>query len=121
MSGSFDAEPVVLQYFVDEAGTPTLFGRRGKVLVGQEGCSTYFILGALNAANPSALERDLKRLRIELLADPYLNKVPSMLPERRKTALVFHAKDDPPEVRYRVFQTLMTHDLRFAAVVRDKN
>jgi hypothetical protein len=25
------------QYFVDEAGDPTLFGARGKVLVGSEG------------------------------------------------------------------------------------
>jgi hypothetical protein len=32
-------------YFVDEAGDPALFGARGKVLVGSEGCSRYFILG----------------------------------------------------------------------------
>jgi hypothetical protein len=32
----------------------------------------------------------------------------------------FHAKDDPPEVRFLVYKLLARHDLRFVAVVRDK-
>jgi len=72
-------------------------------------------------ADPAALERDLTPLRMELLADPYLKRIPSVLRARRKTALAFHTKDDPPEVRYRVFQALMAHDVRLAAVIRDKN
>ena len=43
-----------------------------------------------------------------------------MQPERKKTALMFHAKDDCPEVRQEVFKTLMKHDLKFFALVRDK-
>ncbi len=43
-----------------------------------------------------------------------------MRPQARKTALAFHAKDDVPEVRREVFSLLMRHDLRFQAVVRDK-
>jgi ribosomal protein S18 acetylase RimI-like enzyme len=59
-------------------------------------------------------------LRQRLLADPLLNAVPSMQPERGKTARFFHAKDDVPEVRVEVFRLLLAHDLRFSAIVKDK-
>jgi hypothetical protein len=112
--------PVRRHYFVDEAGDPTLFDARGRVLVGQEGCSRYFMLGVLDVAEPVALGADLNALRQTLLADPYFSGVPSMQPERRKTAVAFHAKDDLPEVRREVFRVLLRHELQFVAVVRDK-
>jgi hypothetical protein len=59
-------------------------------------------------------------LRSRLIADPYFKQVPSMQPEKRKTALCFHAKDDIPEVRRDVFALLMRLEMRFYAVVRDK-
>ena len=107
-------------YFVDEAGDPTLFDARGQVLVGQDGCSRYFMLGVLDVADPFALAADLNALRQTLLSDPYFNGVPSMQPERRKTAIAFHAKNDLPEVRREVFRVLLQHELKFNAVVRDK-
>ncbi len=107
-------------YFVDEAGDPVLFNRRKQTVVGNEGCSTYFILGLLDVTSPTHLGAALDALRTRLLADPYFKGVPSMQPERRKTAVAFHAKDDIPEVRREVFGLLMQHDLRFFAVVRDK-
>lgn len=99
--------------FVDEAGDPTLFDAKGRELPGQEGCSKFFILGALEVRDPSALAEDLNALRRRLLADPYFRGVPSMQPERRKTALAFHAKDDLPEVRREVYQLLLRHDVKF--------
>ena len=108
------------QYFVDEAGDPTLFGSRGKVMLGSEGCSRYFMLGVLDVANPQVLGAALASLRQTLLADPYFRGVPSMQPEHRKTALAFHAKDDVAEVRREVFRELMQHEIKFLAVVRDK-
>jgi hypothetical protein len=108
------------QCFADEAGDATLFSARGKVLVGEEGCSRYFMLGALELEDAPGLARELAALRAALLSDPYFRAVPSMQPERRKTAIAFHAKDDLPEVRREVFQVLMRHDLKFNAVVRDK-
>ena len=71
-------------------------------------------------AVPQTLGTDLFALRQRLLADPYFRDVPSMQPERRKTAVAFHAKDDLPEVRREVFQVLSRHALQFHAVVRDK-
>ena len=113
--------PIIRKYFVDESGDATIFSRQGKVLVGQPGCSRYFILGMLDIADQDALNTDMERLRTELLADPYFMKVPSMQPEAKKTVLAFHAKDDVPEVRREVFTLLMKYNLRFFAVVRDKS
>lgn len=109
-----------LHYFVDEAGDTTLFGRYGKVCLGEGGVSRFFVVGRLEVDDAQALAGDLDRLRSELLADPLLNTVPSMQPERQKTALFFHAKDDLPEVRLQVFRLLRQHGVRFSAVVKDK-
>ena len=107
-------------HFVDEAGDTTLFGRHGNVLVGTEDVSRYFIVGRLEVLDLPALAADLQALRIALLADPLLNTVPSMQPAAGKTALFFHAKDDVPEVRHAVFTLLLRHELKFSAVVKDK-
>jgi hypothetical protein len=106
--------------FVDEAGDPVLFDAKGRALPGQEGCSRFFILGALEITDPSKLRAELEELRSQLLADPYFRDVPSMQPVRGKTALAFHAKDDVAEVRREVYKVLLRHDVRFFAVVRDK-
>lgn len=98
-----------------------LFSARGDSLVGTEGCSKCFIIGALMVADPVALGTDLQTLRESLLADPYFKDVPSMQPSRRKTALAFHAKDDVPEVRREVFRTLLKHEMKFFAAVRQKS
>jgi hypothetical protein len=113
-------KPLVKHYFVDEAGDPVLFGGKGRVLVGTEGCSRYFAVGLLDVADAVRLSADLAKLRAELLADPYFKDVPSLQPEAKKTALYFHAKDDLPEVRREMFKLLQRHELKFSAVVRDK-
>jgi len=112
--------PSTLHFFVDEAGDPTLFDAKGRILVGQEGCYKTFIVGKLDVDDPAALQRALAQLRADLMADPYFKRVPLMQPERGKTAIAFHAKDDVAEVRREVFKVLMGLDLRFYAVVRHK-
>jgi hypothetical protein len=117
-SGSIQTQ----RLFVDEAGDPTLFHASGKAIVDTEGCSRFFIIGKLEVDDPPALAQSLTGLRQELIADPYFAGVESFRPERKKTALLFHAKDDLPEVRYRVFNLLRAvgSALRFHAVVCDK-
>ena len=112
--------PTICKYFVDESGDATIFNSRGHDLIGGQGCSRYFILGVLDIANPASLLQELNKLRSSLLADPYFKGVPSMQLAARKTALMFHAKDDLPEVRREVFALLQKHKFRFLAVVRDK-
>jgi hypothetical protein len=119
MSGQPEKE--TLEYFIDEAGSIALFDRRGKkIIVGQEGCSKFFMLGKVRVADPGLLRIELHNLRQELLADPYFRNVPSMQPAAGKTAILFHSKDDRPEVRREVFKLLLRHDIRFYAVVRNK-
>lgn len=120
MSDDETLSPATCNYFVDEAGDPTLFNAQKKIVVGTNGCSKFFIVGLLDIADPGRLDKDLGELRLQLLADPYFKGVPSMQPSREKTATEFHAKDDIPEVRREVFSLLMKHEMRFFAVVRDK-
>jgi hypothetical protein len=92
----------IAHYFVDESGDGVLFNAKGQVLVGQPGGAMgHFIMGLLEADDPVALSLDLEQLRADLKADPYFKNVPSFQPERGKTAVAFHAKDDLPEVRRR--------------------
>ncbi len=108
-------------YYVDEACDGNLFNRKGQVIVGQPGCSRYFIIGVLDVPRPLVLAQALKELRQKLLSDPYFQDVPSMQPENKKTAVFFHAKDDLPEVRREVFSLLKSFDdLKFYAIVTDK-
>ncbi len=115
-------EPQTQWLFVDEAGDPTLFNRKGEALVGSNGCSRFFILGKLDVDNPNTLSQALNELRAVMIADPYFAGVPSFDPARQKTALMFHAKNDLPEVRYQVLKLLARTGpaLRFHAVVTDK-
>ena len=120
MSESLISSVIIRQYFVDEAGDPSLFKKHGKSIVGTDGCSKFFILGMADVDEPQAVAAELEALRERLLADPYFKGIPSFDPARRKTALFFHAKDDLPEVRREVFSVLLKHKIRFYALVRDK-
>ncbi len=120
MTDSAASSSTIRHYFVDEAGDATLFDGRGRLLVGSEGCSKYFVLGKLDIAEPDKLAAELTSLRTRLLADPYFKGVPSMQPQQGKTAIALHAKDDLPEVRREVFTLLVRHDVQFFAIVRDK-
>ncbi len=115
-----DREPRRGHYFLDEAGDATLFDAKGRVLIGTEGCSRFSMLGMLDIKRPVEISRDISDLRDLLLADPYFKNIPSMQKGQRKTALFFHAKDDIPEVRREVYSLLMRHDIRFYAIVQDK-
>jgi hypothetical protein len=110
--------PSIRHYCVDESGSGIIFNRKGKIILGEAGCSNHFILGLLDVEEPSKLKKDLDELRATLLADPYFKRVPSFLPRSRKTFLGFHAKDDVPEVRREVFRILLAHKLKFYAVVK---
>jgi hypothetical protein len=107
-------------FFVDEAGDLTIFDKRGWSMLGREGVSRFFMVAVAEIHNPAAVGRQLDRLRHALLRDPYFAGASSMQPERRKTALTFHAKDDLPEVRWRVYERLRRLDVKVAVALRRK-
>lgn len=78
------------------------------------------MVGVAFVPQPDALDEAMSTLRAELLADPFLNRVPSFHPSRKKTAISFHAKDDVPEVRLRVFKLLMESDIKVFVAIRTK-
>ncbi len=110
----------VKHYFVDEAGDMTLFDKRGDIIVGNEGVSRCLMVGMVDIPDPNLVHEKLEELRRDLMSDPYFNSAPSMQPERKKTALLFHAKDDLPEVRYRVIDLLPSFEARAIAAIRRK-
>lgn len=107
-------------YFVDEAGDLNLFDKRGRVIVGHEGVSHCFFVGAALIADPEGIASALTQLRAELLEDPYFRGVPSMSVQAGKTARLFHAKDDVPEVRREVFKVLQRFDTQVFVAFRRK-
>lgn len=117
-----ESAPDLCHLFVDEAGTPDIFDAKGRINIGKPGCSRFFFLGMLEVDDPDQLTEALKTLREQLLTDPYFASAESFKPERKKTALLLHAKDDLPEVRVKVFDLLRSlgSSIRFRAVVCDK-
>ena len=65
-------------------------------------------MGFIRTTEPEYLRRKINELNNEILNDEYLKDIPSI----RKTKIAFHAKDDCPEVRYKVFTLLK--DLPFS-------
>ena len=109
-------------YFVDEAGDPEIWGRRKEDIIIDRGGSRFFIIGLAHIHHTLAVSTALDHLRQNLLADPHYSSIPSMNPAKEKTAKQFHAKDDHPAVRERVFGLLsqQENDIRFYAVIREK-
>ncbi len=110
----------VNSYYVDEAGDLTLFNKRGHVIVGKQGVSRVFMVGAVHLPDPEFAHRRLEQLRAELLVDPYFKGVPSMQAQAKKTACCFHAKDDLPEVRREVFKVLPELGAKVLAAIKRK-
>lgn len=121
--GIKNSAPETCHLFVDEAGVPEIFDSKGRTIVGTDGCSRFFMLGMLEADEPEPLAIALTNLRNQMLADPYFKTAQSFRPEKKKTALLFHAKDDLPDVRVKVFDLLRSFGkaLHFRAVICDKH
>jgi len=78
------------------------------------------MVGAVELPDPIAAESALEGLRGQLLSDPYLRGIPSLQPERGKTAIAFHAKDDVPEVRREVFRLIPSLAPKLIVAIRRK-
>jgi transcription termination factor NusB len=100
--------------FIDEAGDMTFFGK-GKVdILGSDGVSKCFMLGMVHIKQPLDKVREkIKKFTNEICVDPYFNEIPSIKKRLEKEGMYLHAKDDPPELRYKFFEVLKK-DINFS-------
>lgn len=96
-------------FFVDESGDPYFYDRKGNLIIGKEGCSKILILGFIKTEEPELLRQAILKVKSDLSKDTYLEKIPSLI----KSLKYFHATDDTPEVREKVFKAIF--DLPFKA------
>ncbi len=89
-------------------------------MLGTEGVSNVFMLGFAEITEPEIVRKELTELRLSLLSDPYFKSAPSLAPASRKTAFGFHAKDDLPEVRRKVYELLSKHEIKVQIAIRRK-
>lgn len=93
--------------FIDEAGDMTFFGK-GKIdILGTNGVSKSFILGMAHIKMPLREARKMvDDFCREIEQDKYFNQIPSVLKRINAGGFYLHAKDDPPELRYKFFMFL---------------
>lgn len=95
--------------FIDEAGDMTFF-LKGKVPAhfGEGGISKVFILGMLHVKQPLEETREgIREFCRQIEADPYFNTIPSVKKRIDSGGFYLHAKDDPPELRYKFIEYMM--------------
>lgn len=76
----------------------------------------YPNIGVCGDDQSHRLRQEVLKLQGEIVNDPYLAGVPSL----EKTRVALHAKDDLPEVRYRVFKGLAELDHHAQFIVARK-
>lgn len=106
-------------FYVDEAGDGVLFGTKGRDRLSDPDAQQFFMLGMVRCADDEAVGAALNSLRHDLLENPLYASIPSMQPAARKTVRAFHAKDDHPEIRAKVFELLVDLDFKIYAVIKD--
>ncbi|MGB8953322.1 MAG: DUF3800 domain-containing protein [Candidatus Aminicenantales bacterium] len=107
--------------FLDEAGDPTFF-KKGRILaIGEPGISLAFSLGMVKFnCDLHTTRAGIQRLEDEITKDEYLNRINSVAKKISKGGFYFHATDDPPEVRERMFRFIREVDCSIEMVVARK-
>lgn len=103
-------------FFVDEAGDPIFYNKYGKYIVGAEGCSKILLVGFIRTQDPESLRKALQKLKADIAGDEYLKEIPSL----NKSLRYFHAKDDCPEVREKVYKVIKELDFKTELIVGRK-
>jgi hypothetical protein len=104
-------------YFVDESGDPIFFDRKGNDLVKNGGSSPVFMVGFIDTEKMNDISRHVTEFRQDIMSDSYLLRIPSI----SKSLVNFHAKDDCPEVREKVFKCIKQLDFKTQIIVARKD
>ena len=121
MRGQEPKEIITSHRFLDEAGDPTFF-KKGRILaIGEPGISLAFSLGMVKFQGClSEVRSKILELEESILRDDYLNGIPSVAKKIVQGGFFFHATDDPPEVRERMFRAIHPLDCSLEMVVARK-
>lgn len=103
-------------FFVDEAGDAVFYNKYGKLIVGETGCSKILMLGLIKTTDPKKLRKEILKLQKEIKDDEYLKSIPSY----KKSIISFHAKDDCPEIREKVYKLIKNLDFSAEFIVARK-
>ena len=107
--------------FLDEAGDTTFYGKGKVMAIGQPGVSLAFSLGMVKFnSDLNAVRKTVVELQQSVETDDYLKAIPSVQKKTAKGGFYFHATDDPPEVRERMFKFIKTLDCSLEMVVGRK-
>lgn len=107
--------------FLDEVGDTTFFGKGRVPVLGQDGVSLCFGLGMVKFTAPVPdVRREVEQLCRSVETDDYLNRIPSVVKRVQSGGFYFHAKDDPPEVRERLFKWIRDTDCSLEMVMGRK-
>ena len=100
--------------FVDESGDPNFYSKRGKYIVGTDGCSSYLQFSLVYIPHPKQARILIHKLIQEILEDELLQWIPSL--EKRRHKFAFHACMDVPEIRDRFIRLLRDIEIRSVIV-----
>lgn len=107
--------------FLDECGDTTFFGKGRAPVLGQNGVSLAFGLGLVKFNVPVDEARaQVKALAQEIESDEFFRNVPSVLKRSVSGGFYFHAKDDLPEIRERLFRWIKASDVTLELVMARK-
>lgn len=112
---------VTSHHFLDESGDPTFF-KKGRIsAIGEPGISLAFSIGMVKFSTYlSPIRAQILAMQQEIVKDSYLNRICSVAKKIQRGGFYFHATDDPPEVRERMFRFIYSLDCSLEMVVARK-
>lgn len=121
MTGKKKTMLKVYHRFLDESGDTTFFGKRKRVIVGEDGVSKCFILGMVKFKTKlEPIREQIIKMQHDIVDDEFYHDIPSIRKKENKGGYFFHAKDDIPEVREKFLRYIKTLNCSFEAVVARK-
>ena len=107
--------------FIDESGDTTFFGKKGRIIIGNEGVSKSFILGMVQFnTNINIIRNNVISMQKEIENDPLLQDISKIKNKKAKDGYFFHAKDDISELKNKFIRFIKTLDCSFEAIVARK-
>ena len=93
-------------FFIDESGDPNFFDRKWNLIVGNLWCSEYLRIWFFTTEDPSAIRKEIIKIKNEVLADELYIWVPSV--EKRRSKFFFHASEDIPCIMEKFIRMIKT-------------